>query len=150
MQVDARALGFRDVLDAQGNVIYPAEAFLYGGRARIALPEGVEAFSIKQGNPETQFGLAAVQAFASGWGLTLRSNYLSSTCSGRLCLVRLPSSLTTDVGAFVSIGRVELKLDAFNVGNVHYFRARTGDTLGDVIAQAVPGRHWQLTAKVRF
>lgn len=150
MQVDARALGFRDVLDADGNVVYPAEAFLYGGRARIALPDGMPQYAVKQGNPETQLGLAALQAFASGWGLTLRSNYLSSTCSGRLCLVHLPSSLVTDVGAFVSLARTELKLDVFNVGNVGYFRARTGDTLGDVIAQAVPGRRWQITAKIRF
>lgn len=150
VQVDARALGFQDVLDADGNVVYPAEAFLYGGRARIVLPDGMEQYSIKQGNPETQYGLAAVQAFASGWGATLRSNYLSSTCSGRLCLVRLPSSVVTDVGVFVTRMRYELKLDVFNVGNTRYFRARTGDTLGDVIAQALPGRRWQLTAKIRF
>ncbi len=32
--VDARTLGFRDVVDpVTGAVIYPAEAFLYGGRA---------------------------------------------------------------------------------------------------------------------
>ena len=35
--VDARTLGFQDVLDSSGNVIYPAEAFLYGGRARLIL-----------------------------------------------------------------------------------------------------------------
>jgi outer membrane receptor protein involved in Fe transport len=91
-----------------------------------------------------------MQAFPSGWGLTLRSNYLSSTCSGRLCLVRLPSSVVTDVGAFVTRMRFEVKLDLFNIGNTRYFRARTGDTLGDVIAQAIPGRRWQLTVKVRF
>lgn len=150
IQVDARALGFKDVHDASGNLVYPAEAFLYGGRARIALPGGLNDYSVKQGNPETQVGLATVQAFPSGWGLSLRSNYLSSTCSGRLCLVRLPSSVVTDVGLFVTRLPYELKLDLFNAGNARYFRARTGDTLGDVIAQAVPGRRWQLTLKVRF
>ena len=31
--VDASALGFQNVTDSSGHVIYPADAFLYGGRA---------------------------------------------------------------------------------------------------------------------
>ncbi len=46
--VDARTLGYQDVLDANGNVIYPAEAFLYGGRARIVLPDDMSEFDTKQ------------------------------------------------------------------------------------------------------
>jgi outer membrane receptor protein involved in Fe transport len=64
--------------------------------------------------------------------------------------VRLPSSLVTDLGVFMAGRRVEVRFDVFNVGDGHYFRARTGDTLGDVIAQALPGRRWQLAVKYRF
>ena len=56
--VDARTLGFQDVLDAQGNVIYPAEAFLYGGRTRIVLPGGMEEYArnkaIPSGSPHSR------------------------------------------------------------------------------------------------
>jgi iron complex outermembrane recepter protein len=150
LQVDARALGFMDVRDAAGNVIYPAEAFLYGGRARIQLPNDLDGYSRKQGNPAVQAGLTSLLRVGPRWLATARAQYLSSTCSGRLCLVRLPAALVLDVGAQFSTRRIDVKLDVFNAGNSRYFRARTGDTLGDVIAQAMPGRRWQLTAKYRY
>lgn len=150
IQVDARALGFVDVLDADGNVVYPAEAFLYGGRATILLPDGLDEYERKQGIPEHQRGVTAVYRFHKNWGATVKGNYLSSTCSGRLCLVTLPSSLVFDVGLFWSNLALDIKLDVSNIGDVHYFRARTGDTLGDVIAQAMPGRRTQLTVTLKF
>lgn len=150
IQLDARALGFTDVLDADGNVVYPAEAFLYGGRASIILPDGMQDYEKKQGNPEHQIGMTAIYQFHKNWGATLRGSYLSSTCAGRLCLVTLPSSRVFDVGLFWSSPKFDLKLDVANVADVHYFRARTGDVLGDVIAQAMPGRRTQLTATYRF
>jgi iron complex outermembrane recepter protein len=150
LQVDARALGFEDVRDAAGNVVYPAEAFLYGGRARIQLPNGIDAYSRKQGNPPTQAGMTALWRITGPWLTTARAQYLSDTCAGRLCLVELPQSLVVDLGVQFSGKHHDFKLDVFNAGDRRYFRARTGDTLGDVIAQAMPGRRWQLTARYRF
>jgi len=150
IQVDARALGFKDVVDANGNVVYPAEAFLYGGRARILLPNGMPQYEKKQGNPENQLGMTAIYQFDKHWGASLKGNYLSSTCAGRLCLVHLPQSLVFDAGVYWADKTLDIKFDVFNVGDVSYFRARTGDTLGDVIAQAMPGRRWQATARYKF
>ncbi len=150
IQVDAAALGFTDIRDAEGNIIYPAEAFLYGGRANIVLPNNMAEYERKQGNPETQLGIAAIYQFDKHWGATLKSNYLSSTCAGRLCLVELPSSQVFDVGLFWTNESLDLKLDVTNIGDQHYFRARAGEVLGDVIAQAMPGRRTQLSATYRF
>ncbi len=150
VQLDARALGFTDVLDAQGNLIYPAEAFLYGGRANIVLPNDLAEYERKQGNPENQMGVTAIYQFNRHWGATFKGNYLSSTCSGRLCLVELPSSTVFDVGIFWSSPAIDVKLDVANITDKHYFRARTGEVLGDVIAQAMPGRRMQITANYRF
>ena len=148
--VDARTLGFEDVLDAEGNVIYPAEAFLYGGRARLSLPNGLAEYSQKQGNPERQSGFSASYQWPNGFGITLGGNYFSSTCSGRLCIVELPSSSVFSGGLFYDIGRWSLKFDATNLTNERYFRARTGDALGNVLAQAMPDRRWQFTVKAKF
>ncbi len=141
--VDARTLGFQDVLDAQGNVIYPAEAFLYGGRSRIVLPDNVPGFDTKQGNPETQFGLSAHYRFHMGLGFTFSGNYFSSTCSGRLCAVTLPSATVLDAGAFWERDPWSIKLDVLNFTNERWFRARSGDALGDSLAQAMPDRRWR-------
>ena len=148
--VDARALGFQDVTDAGGHVIYPADAFLYGGRAYLQLPNNMPQYATKQGNPPTQLGFAGSYALPSGLGFTLSGNYFSSTCSGRLCLVRLPSADVLNTGLFWDVRGWSAKLDVFNVTDARYFRARTGDTLGDVLAQAMPRRHWQLTIKASF
>jgi iron complex outermembrane recepter protein len=148
--VDARTLGFQDVVDAQGNVIYPAEAFLYGGRSRIVLPKDVDAYRDKQGTPESQVGWSLAQQLPFGLGWTLSGNYLSSTCAGRLCTVKLPSSEVLNAGAHMKVGSVSFKVDVFNLTNERYFRARTGDTLGNVLAQAMPDRQWQFTANWAF
>jgi outer membrane receptor protein involved in Fe transport len=148
--VDARTLGFEDVLDAQGNVIYPAEAFLYGGRSRIVLPDNLPQYGIKQGNPETQLGVSAHYRFQSGFGLTFSGNYFSSTCSGRLCAVELPSATLLNAGGFWERDNWHVKVDVSNLTNEHWFRARSGDALGDPLAQAMPDRRWQLTLRFTF
>ena len=148
--VDARTLGFQDVKDAEGNVIFPAEAFLYGGRSRVVLPAGVKKYREKQGNPDTQLGWSVAQHLPHGWGWTLSGNYLSGTCSGRLCTVTLPRSLVFNAGLLWQFGKLDAKVDVTNITNERYFRARTGDTLGNVLAQAMPDRQWQLTVKYGF
>ena len=148
--VDARTLGFQDVLDAQGNVIFPAEAFLYGGRARIVLPSGMEQYAKKQGNPERQAAFTMSYQWSNGFGVAFSGNYLSSTCTGRLCVVSLPESHVVSIGAFMDVGTWSVKLDVNNAFNERYFRARTGDTLGNVLAQALPDRRCQLTLKHSF
>lgn len=150
IQLDARALGFKDIFDTEGNLIFPAEAFLYGGRANIILPNNLSEYERKQGNPENQMGVTVIYQFDNHWGATLKGNYLSSTCAGRLCLVELPESTVFDVGVFWSNPKIDIKLDVANIADKHYFRARTGEVLGDVIAQAMPGRRTQLTATYRF
>jgi outer membrane receptor protein involved in Fe transport len=148
--VDARTLGFQDVLDSSGNVIYPAEAFLYGGRSRIVLPDGMSQYENKQGNPETQFGLNALYRFRGGFGVTFSGNHFSSTCSGRLCAVVLPAATLLNTGGFWEYGNWHVKLDVLNFTNQRWFRARSGDTLGDPLAQAMPDRRWQVTMRFTF
>jgi outer membrane receptor protein involved in Fe transport len=149
--VSARVLGFQDVVDANGNVIYPAEAFLYGGRAFLVMPDELGTlYERKRGNPETQLGLTAQYKFDNGLGVTLSSNHFASVYSGRLMLVELPATTTVDAGVFLDIGRFHVKVDLLNATDERYFRARTGDTLSDSLAQAMPDRRWQATIRAKF
>ncbi|HEY0962039.1 MAG TPA: TonB-dependent receptor plug domain-containing protein [Pseudomonadales bacterium] len=146
--VDARTLGFQDVLDAQGNVIYPAEAFLYGGRSYLALPDGMEAYRIKQGNPGTQYGLSAQYQLNRTFGMTFSANYFSGVYSGRLRQVHLPASYVANAGVFVDRGRWHFKFDVNNLADTRYFRPRTGDNLGETLVSAMPGRTWAASIRV--
>ena len=148
--VDARALGFQDVVDASGNVIYPAEAFLYGGRAFLTLPTGVTEYEEKQGNPNFQVGLNTTYQLSNGLGFTFSGSYVSSVHSGRLRLVELPEALVIDAGVFLELNDWRIKLDVVNVLDERYFRARTGDTLGDTHVQAMPTRHWRMAVRYAF
>jgi outer membrane receptor protein involved in Fe transport len=64
--------------------------------------------------------------------------------------VLLPEVAVVDFGVYYDIGRWHFKLDVGNVTDEQYFRARTGDTLGEVLAQAMPGRTWRTTMKAEF
>jgi len=148
--VNARALGFMDVLDpSTGKIIYPAEAFLYGGRAQIVLPNDVAEYNEQQGRPNVQAGFNANYDFPHGFGVTLSGNYLSSTYSGRLKLIRLPESYIFNVGPYVSFGRWNLRLDVFNVTDERSFRSMKLAS-GEVLAIANPDRRWQLTLRAAF
>jgi outer membrane receptor protein involved in Fe transport len=149
--VDARLLGFQDVLDpVTGAVIYPAEAFLYGGRSRIALPDHMTEYQYRSGSPETQAGLSANYQMDNGLGFTFSGNWFSKVCTGRLCWTEIPETYVLNAGAFWDFRSWSAKLDIYNLLNERYFKPRTGDTLGDVLAQAMPDRRWQVTAKYKF
>lgn len=149
--VDARTLGFQDVVDpATGAVIYPAEAFLYGGRAFLTLPAGLPEYTEKFGNPSTQVGLTAAYQMKNGLGFTLSANHLSSTYSGRLQLIELPAATTANLGVSYDVASWHLKFDVFNLTDERYFRARTGDTLADALVSVMPDRRYQFTARMSF
>ncbi|MEO6246192.1 MAG: TonB-dependent receptor plug domain-containing protein [Opitutaceae bacterium] len=151
MLVDARTLGFQDVVDpTTGKVVYPAEAFLYGGRSRVTLPDKVDAFKYKSGNPRVQAALSTGYTLRNGFGFTINANYLSAVDTGRLGIVRLPLNYIFNTNIFWGVGKWNVKLDLFNALNERYFKPRTGDTLGDALAQAMPGRRWQLTLRRGF
>jgi iron complex outermembrane recepter protein len=150
VMVDGRALGFQDVVDTNGEIVYPAEAFLYGGRSFIVLPPNVDAYEEKQGNPETQIGMSAQYELGAGFGVTLNANYFSSVYAGRLRLVELPEARVFNAGVYWTRHNVQMKYDVLNVLDERYFRARTGDTLADVLVSPMPGRQWQFTVRMRF
>lgn len=148
--VDARTLGYQDVIDNRGEVVYPAEAFLYGGRAWLMLPPGMEAYDTKQGNPEVQAGINAIYQWNNGLGFTFSGNHFSSVSSGRLQLVTMPSAQVLNVGVFIEREKWRLKADVNNIADARYFRARTGDNLGETLIEAMPGRTWQVTLRVNL
>jgi outer membrane receptor protein involved in Fe transport len=157
LNLSARALGFMDVVDpATGEVIYPAEAFLYGGRANIVLPDNMPEFQKWTNNPESQAGGYITYQFPrnikglSSAGFTFGGNYTSDVCSGRLCTITIPSVTTLNASVFGTLGSVYFKLDVTNLTDESFYRPRLNNNAADMLLQAMPGRRYALTARMSF
>ena len=100
INIDARTLGFQDVVDpVTGEVIYPAEAFLYGGRAFLIMPGALNnKYGRITGNPEHQYGLTGNYKMKNGLGFNTNINWISDTATSRLQNVVLPEALLISAG----------------------------------------------------
>ena len=151
VELNARELGFQDVIDpSTGRVVYPAEAFLYGGRTLMSIPaDQLGRFEKRTGDPERQYGLN--MTYSIGGGLSLRAGglWLSSTYLDRLQTVVLPPAFIFNAGLSWDRTPWHFKLNGYNLNNQLYFRARSTD-VSDNMATVMPGRTCELTAKVDF
>jgi outer membrane receptor protein involved in Fe transport len=150
-QVSARDLGFMDVIDpATGAVIYPAEAFLYGGRAVLQLPKGSPIYQKRTGDPETQAGLTATYKFDNGIGLLLNTTWTSSVWADRLNTTKLPAATVVNTGISYDKGAYHFKLNGYNMLNERYFRAAISDFAAGQLVSVMPERRYEVTLKVDF
>lgn len=151
INIDARTLGFQDVIDpSTGEVIYPAEAFLYGGRAALIMPgELNDKYGRISGNPEHQYGLTGNYKTPFGLGFNANLNWISATYTSRLQNIQLPEAFLVSAGLTYDIGAWNLRLTGFNLANETWFRARNGYTSPDVL-NPQPTRYWTFTARFSF
>jgi iron complex outermembrane receptor protein len=151
INIDARTLGFQDVIDpVTGEVVYPAEAFLYGGRAFLIMPGALNSrYGRITGNPEHQYGLTGNYKMKSGLGFNANLNWVSETATSRLQNVVLPEAMLVSAGVTYEAKNWNLRLSGFNLTNERWFRARNGYTSPDVV-NPQPTRSWTLTARFNF
>ncbi|MEJ1963200.1 MAG: TonB-dependent receptor [Gammaproteobacteria bacterium] len=148
--IDARFMGFMDVKDSAGNVIYPAEAFLYGGRASIQIPDNLPQYLYKPANPEYQLGLNISYDLPSGFGVTLGTNYNSDVCAARLCVVKMPSVTTLNAGVHAKFRDWDVKLDVTNLTDEYAYRPRQYNGSAGELITAMPLARYNLTTRFNF
>ncbi len=149
-EVNGRQVGFEDIYDPlTGELLYPAEAFLYGGRSTTALPAGSTGYQDRVGNPETQASLQATYRLRNGFGFLLSSNYFSEVYANRQKTLLLPEALVYNAGVTWDKGKVHVKVNGYNFTDERYFRPASGDTNGQLIS-VMPGRRWEASLKVDF
>lgn len=147
-EVDGRQLGFQDIVAPDGTV-YPAEAFLYGGKFAIAVPANQPQFRDRTGDPEVQAGLNSTFRMNNGLGFLVSSNYFEGVWSDRLKVTRLPSAITVDAGVTYDTPKWHLKFSVYNLLDERYWQARSSDT-NPIIVTAKPGTTWELMLKHDF
>jgi hypothetical protein len=150
VDVSGRDLGFQDIIDpATGKVLFPAEAFLYGGRPQLVLPTGTTVFEDRTGDPQTQIGFNTSYNFGNGIGLFLGGNHFSAVYADRIKSVKLPAATPIDAAITYDRDTWHFKLNGYNVTNERYFRANIGDTNGKLVS-AMPTRRWEFTLRKDF
>lgn len=149
-EVDGRQVGFQDIVDPlTGAVLYPAEAFLYGGRSTTALPAGTTQYQDRVGNPETQASIQGTYQIGRGFGVLLSANWFSEVWANRQKTIELPSAYVFNAGATYDRGKLHFKFNAYNFTDEVYFRPASGDTNGQLVS-VMPGQRWEASLKVDF
>jgi outer membrane receptor protein involved in Fe transport len=148
--IDGRFMGFQDVKDAAGNVIFPAEAFMYGGRASIQIPDNLPQYLYKPSNPEYQAGLNVSYDMPTGFGVTFSANYNSDVCAARLCVVKMPAVTILNAGIHQKFRNWDIKLDATNLTNEYAYRPRQYNGSAGELITAMPLARYNLTARFNF
>ena len=150
LQLNGRQLGFQDILNADGSVLYPAEAFLYGGRVQIVLPAALGAIYMDRvGEPRYQTGVNLDYKLGYGFAVHVDGQRFSSFYLDRTKTVELPQSFTMNTAFTYDRNRLHLKLSGFNVLDQRYFRAGTGDTNVNLVS-VMPGTAIQFQAKLDY
>jgi iron complex outermembrane receptor protein len=148
--IDGRFMGFMDVKDSAGNVIFPAEAFMYGGRPSIQIPDNLPQYLMKPSNPEYQVGLNVSYDMPAGFGLTASANYTSDVCAARLCVVKMPAVTVVNAGVRKTFRNWEIKLDVTNLTDEHAYRPRQYNGSAGELITAMPLARYNLTTRFNF
>ena len=148
---DGRMLGFQDVVDpATGEVIYPAEAFIYGGKAQINLPTALKQENLRRnGNPEEQFGVNASYQVTEKFGFNGGVTWFSEIPVTRVAYLTIPEMTTLSLGMTWDAADWRLQLNGSNLTDEMGLRPRNGDGTA-LLMNTVPGRSWAFTVKHDF
>jgi len=150
VDVSGRDLGFQDIVDpATGQVLFPAEAFLYGGRPQLVLPTNSTRFEDRTGDPETQIGFNVSYQFGNGLGFFVGGNHFEAVWADRIKSVKLPSATPIDAAVTYDRDTWHFKLNAYNVTDERYFRANISDNGGKLVS-AMPSARWEFTLRKDF
>ena len=148
ISLTARQMGYQDVVDpVTGEVIYPAEAFFYGGKANVNLPVNQPGYRERTGNPETQAGVNMNYSFKNGLGVVFGANWFSEVWADRGMTAMIPAATTYNLGFTFEHELWDLRVNGYNVADEHYFRAGGGNA---GIMSSMPGERWEFTAKRAF
>lgn len=143
-------LGFSDVLDpTTGEVIYPAEAFTWGGQSSIFVPSGVN--NELNGYPNTSHGLSMEYTFETRLSVGTSWNYISEIQSGRNLTIILPEAYTGNANiSYKTENGWRFKYDMLNLTDERFFRGRNGSGAADALISAMQGRRSQFTISKSF
>ena len=124
--VDARFFGFPDVVDANGKVLIPAEAFGYGGRLSTVIPASATEYNEVEGFPHRVLNLTATYALTKAWNLRWTVYHQGAYSTDRLKLINVPEATAHDAGVTYATRKWEVRFNVSNVFDELYFNKGSG------------------------
>lgn len=147
----ANYIGVADIKDSAGNIIVPANAFLWGGNTNVTISNTNTKY-IKFGQyPEYVAGLFVGYNWDNGLYASWSSNWVDSVgaSSELLDLLVLPSYLTHNVSFGYKTKTWSFGLQVRNILDEEYFVPNNGSFGGALIQPGLP-INWELSATRRF
>ena len=127
-------------------MLYPAEAYVLGGRARVTVPAEITAkYDDTGGFPETAYGVNAYYKLTQRLGVQLGGTYFSAYYTNRLKQIRLPEAYLVNAALTYDVGQWNFKLNGYNITNEEYWNGSR-----NLLVSAMPERRWELTARINF
>ena len=144
-------MGFMDVLDANGNVIYPAEAFLYGGRPSIAIPNDLPQYLDEAEQPGIPDRPQLQLRHAVRPGLHVqRQLHVGGLHRAAVPGRSAGSHDRSNAGIRKKFRNWDFKFDATNLTNEHAYRPRQYNGSAGQLITAMPLARYNLTARFNF
>lgn len=118
----AAYVGFQDVKDAAGNVVYPANAIGWGGNISVTIPN-TDFYKEFGGYPDHILTAFFTYNWDSGWGASWNTTYVSkvSSSSDIPDILILPDYYLSAASVYWQNKRWRLSLNVRNVLDVNYF-----------------------------
>jgi hypothetical protein len=115
-------VGFQDVKDAAGNVVYPANAFGWGGNISVTIPN-TDYYKEFGGYPDHILTAFLTYNWDNGWGASWNTTYVSkvSASSDIPDILILPDYYLSAASAYWQGRRWRVSLNIRNVLDVNYF-----------------------------
>lgn len=117
ISVDARSLGFPDVVDSAGNVIIPAEAFGWGGRLSTTIPDSEPDYREVEGIPDRVANLTIIYTPTKNWVFQTTLYHQGTFATDRLHAIHVDSATTMDGMIGYRTKKWEVSLNITNLFN---------------------------------
>jgi iron complex outermembrane receptor protein len=150
--VTASYLGFQDVLDpATGTVLFPADAFLFGGNPQVRVNTNDPKYSKFGQYPDTVVGAFFGYNFDNGFGFSWNSTYVSDVSASSVVpdLLILPSSFSHAAALYWNSENWRVALNIRNVTDELMWTPNSGSFGGTLLQTGLP-RNYELALTRRF
>ncbi|MEO5960292.1 MAG: TonB-dependent receptor plug domain-containing protein, partial [Opitutaceae bacterium] len=122
----AEYVGFQDIKDAAGNILYPANAFAWGGNVSATIPNS-DFYKEFGGYPDHILTAFVTYNWDSGWGASWNTSYVSKVSSSADIpdLLVLPDYYLSAASVYWQRKQWRFSLNIRNALDVNYFSANS-------------------------